>query len=162
PGSASARGSSWMTCRASCCIANLRTSSRQPATTRADRPDRDQAATNRPALERAEAGSSGDLQPLRRRRRLLGQRELQNAVLEARGRPGLVDLRGQREAARHRAVVAFAAQHALAFLLLGLALHLGRDRDAIAVDLDVDVLFLHPGHLGLDAVVAVGLLDLDL
>src|SRR5690606_29392120 len=104
---------------------------------------------------------SADRQALGRRRDLLRQRQREHAVVELRDGLRLVHFGAQREAARHRAVVALAAQHAFAVLLLGLALDFRADRHAIAVDLDVDVFLFHARHLGLDDVLAVGLLDLD-
>src|SRR5690606_35352417 len=102
-----------------------------------------------------------DAQPARAAALLLGQGELQHAVLVARLALVGVDFRRQLDAARHRAVVALRTQHALAFLLLVELLDFGAQADLVAVDGDMNVVLVHAGTLGLDAVALVGFLDVD-
>jgi hypothetical protein len=85
----------------------------------------------------------------------LGQRELEDAVLELGDDALVVDLVGQREAALRTADVGLLQQHAAAGLLFLLLAHLGRDGDEVAVHRDVDVLLLRAGDLGAHLVVLV-------
>src|SRR5258706_4566238 len=81
------------------------------------------------------------------RRGLLGQRQLEHAVLELRLGFRLVDFLRQREAAHHLAVHALGVEHALVLGRFLLALDLGLEGHLIAVDADVDIFLLHSRQL---------------
>src|SRR5579859_3078166 len=96
-------------------------------------------------------------------RLLLGQRQLQHAVLER--RLGLLGVyaRGQRHAAHVAAVAVLLVMHGalLTLAVLFLAVHLALDHKLIALHGDVDVFRLHAGHRRLHDQVFVVLGDVD-
>src|SRR5204862_6992535 len=71
------------------------------------------------------------------------------------------DLRAQAQAAHVLAVAPLLAYHALAFLLLGFALHLGGDGEHAVLERDADVVFLYAGDFGGNDVFIVALADVE-
>src|SRR5690606_27434712 len=114
-------------------------------------------AIARPRCRTGKGPRSGDLQALGAGSGLLRQGQLEHAVLVGSARALLVDLGGQRETARHRAAIALATQHPLAFAGLAFLAYLGRDGNAVAVDLDMDVILVDAWKLGRHLVVGIGL-----
>ena len=86
----------------------------------------------------------------------LGDADLEDAVVEARGHGVGVDALGQRQRAAEGAVRALDADVALALVLV-LGLALARDGEDVVLDLDVDVVLAEAREVGLEDEVLVGL-----
>ena len=95
---------------------------------------------------------------------LLGQGELEDAVLVLRFGLALVNVVLEREAAILLAVVALAADDRLTLLFFLFAFYLGTNRYLVAVDRNFDVFLLGTRNIGLDLIdlVVFGRIKLDL